>query len=40
MKPLFSDKGGIKDNIVLVEGGKIISEDIEVAQAFNFIYHC
>ena len=35
MKPLFSDKGGIKDNIVLVEDEKIISEDVEVAQTFN-----
>ena len=35
MKPLFSDKCGIMDNIVLVEGENIISKDIEVAQAFN-----
>ena len=35
MKPFFTDKGGSKDNIVLVEGDKIISDDIEVAQIFN-----
>ena len=34
-KPLFGDKGGYKDNIVLVEDDKIISDDAEVAQAFN-----
>ena len=38
MKPLFSDKGGIKDNIVLVEGNKIISEDIDVAHVFNTFF--
>ena len=37
MNPLFSDKGGTKDNIVLVEDEKIISEDIEVAEAFNLL---
>ena len=35
MKPLFGDKGGARDNIVLVEGEKIICEDKEVAQTFN-----
>ena len=35
MKPLFGDKGGAKENIVLVEGDRIISEDSEVAQTFN-----
>ena len=35
MKPFFTDKEGSKDNIVLVEGDKIISDDIEVAQKFN-----
>ena len=34
-KPLFSDKGGGKENIVLVKGDKIISDDAEVAQTFN-----
>ena len=34
-KPLFSNKGGGKDNIVLVDGDKIISDDSEVAQTFN-----
>ena len=34
-KPLFSSKGGGKENIILVDGGKIISEDVEVAQTFN-----
>ena len=34
-KPLFGDKGGCMDNIVLVEGDKIISEDVEVAKTFN-----
>lgn len=35
MKPLFSNKGGVKDNIVLVKDDKIISDDTEVAQTFN-----
>ena len=35
MKPFFSGKGGVKDNIVLVDDNKIISDDIEVAQVFN-----
>ena len=34
-KPLFSDKGGGKDNITLVNGGKIISDDLELAKTFN-----
>ena len=38
MKPLFSDKGGVKDNIVLVEGNKIISEDTDVAHVFNTFF--
>ena len=39
VKPLFSDKGGGKDNIVLVNGNKIISNDLEVAQTGKFISH-
>ena len=35
MKPLFGDKGGAKDSIVLVKNDKIISEEAEVAQTFN-----
>ena len=35
MRPLFSNKGGVKDNIVLVKDDKIISDDTEVAQTFN-----
>ena len=35
MKPLFSDKGGSSDNIVLVEEDNIVSDDIDVAQTFN-----
>ena len=35
MKPLFGDKGGSKDNIVLVEDDKVISTDADVAQTFN-----
>ena len=35
IKPLFGDKGGTKDNIVLVEEDKIICDDAEVAQKFN-----
>ena len=35
MKPLFGDKGGIKQKIVLVEGDRIINEDAELAQTFN-----
>ena len=35
MKPLFSDKGGIRDKIVLVENGELVSGDVEVAETFN-----
>ena len=35
MKPLMGDKGGIRDNIVLVDGERVISDDLEVAQEFN-----
>ena len=35
MKSLFSNKGGVKENIVLVEGDRIINEDTELAQTFN-----
>ena len=35
MKPLFGDKGGTKDKIVLVEGDKIINDESEVAQTFT-----
>ena len=35
VNPLFSNKGGCKDNIVLVNGDKIISADAELAQTFN-----
>ena len=35
MKPLFGDKGGIRENIVLINNDKIISEDTEIAQTFN-----
>ena len=34
-KPLFSNKGSGKENIILVEGDKIISEEAEVAETFN-----
>ena len=33
--PLFSDKGGIRDRIVLVENDEIISGSVEVAEIFN-----
>ena len=33
--PFFSDKGGTRDKIVLVEGDMIINDDSEVAQTFN-----
>ena len=33
--PLFSDKGGVRDKIVLVENSEIISEKKEVAETFN-----
>ena len=33
--PLFSDKGGIRDKIVLVEDNEIISESVDVAETFN-----
>ena len=35
MKPLFGDKGGVRENIVLVNNGEIISEDTEIAHTFN-----
>ena len=35
IKPLFGDKGGARDNIVLVEGDRVINEDAELAQTFN-----
>ena len=35
MKPLFSDKGGIRDKIMLIENEKIISDSTEVAETFN-----
>ena len=35
VKPLFTNKGGTKENITLVNEGKIITEDIQVAQTFN-----
>ena len=35
MKPLFSDKGGIRDRIMLVENDQIISDSKEVAETFN-----
>ena len=33
--PLFSDKGGVRDRIVLVENDEIISGSVEVAETFN-----
>ena len=35
MKPFFSDKGAGKTDITLIEGGKIIQEDSEVANIMN-----
>ena len=35
LKPFFGDKGGSRDNIVLVESDKIVSDDVNVAQTFN-----
>ena len=35
MKPLFGDKGGARENIVLIEKDRIISDNSEVAQEFN-----
>ena len=41
VNPLFSNKGETKDNIILVCGDNIISDDIEVAQTFNdFFKNC
>ena len=41
VNPLFSNKGGVKDDIILVNGDKIISDDTEVAQTFNeFFKNC
>ena len=33
--PLFSNKGGMKNNITLVHEGNIISDDTKIAQTFN-----
>ena len=35
VNPLFTDKGGTRNSIVLVKEDKIISDDSEVAQTFN-----
>ena len=35
VNPLIGNKGGSKENIVLVNGNEIISDDTEVAQTFN-----
>ena len=35
MKPLFSDKGGVREKIVLVENDEIISDSLHVAEKFN-----
>ena len=35
MKPLFSDKGGVREKIVLVENNEIISDSMHVAEKFN-----
>ena len=35
MKPLFSDKGGVRDKIMLVEKNEIISDSVQVAEKFN-----
>ena len=35
MKPFFSDNGGVRDRIVLVEDGDLISGDTQVAETFN-----
>ena len=35
MKLLFGDKGIMRENIILVDNEKVISEDVEVAQTFG-----
>ena len=35
IKPFFTDKGGSKNKVILVENDNIISDDKEVAQTFN-----
>ena len=35
VKPLFTNKGGIKENITLVKEGNIIADDTQLAQTFN-----
>ena len=41
VNPLFSNKGGGKEDIILVNGEKIISNDAELAQTFNdFFKNC
>ena len=37
-RQLFNDKGGVKDNIILVDNNKIISKDSEVAHAFQSFF--
>ena len=35
MKPFFSNKGGAREKVVLVEGDNIINDDAEIAHTFN-----
>ena len=35
MKPFLTDKGVSKNNISLIEGAKIITEDSDVAETLN-----
>ena len=37
-KPFLSDKGISKTNIILIKGGEIIQEDIEVAKVFSIFF--
>ena len=38
MKPFYSNKGASTSKITLIENDKIVSEDIEVANALNIFF--
>ena len=35
MKPLFSNKNPMNEKVTLIEDGRILSNDVEVAECFN-----
>ena len=39
VSPLFTDKNGFKNNkITLVEGGKVLTDDVKIAETFNSFF--